>query len=177
MDRILAARQTLNFFRFGKDCLRYQVLPTGKGATLLCSWIVGPSKGFKSSTYVYPEEYRQFGTFLQPPRSPDLVGIGLRILEIDDGIFTLRKRQSSAIGAPRLAAGWGQAFPKVDASIIELEALVIGIGALNRSWPTGGNAKGIPSHFSVPFDVDKPLNVPVFSLTSIVFWPWEKQQP
>jgi hypothetical protein len=119
---------------------------------------------------VYPEEYRQFGPFLQPLRSPDLGEIGLRILENDDWIFTLRKRQSSAIGAPRVAAGWGQAFPKVDASIIEFEALVIGIGALNRSCPTGGNAKGIPSHFSVPFDVDNPLNVPVFNLISIVFW-------
>jgi len=83
---------------------------------------------------------------------------------------TFRKRQSSLMGAPRFPGGWGQAFPNVVASLSAEERFVMATGALNLNSPTGGSAKGIPSHFSTsPFGVDDPRKVPVCKWMS-KFW-------
>jgi len=77
-------------------------------------------------------------------------------------MHTLRKRQSSLIGAPKFPRGWGQALPNVVAFLSAEERFVMATGALNLNPPTGGSAKGIPSHFSTsPFGVDDPRKVPV----------------
>ena len=77
-------------------------------------------------------------------------------------LHTFRKRQSSLIGAPRFPGCWGQALPNVVAFLSADERLLMATGALNLNSPTGGSAKGIPSHFSTsPFEVDDPRKVPV----------------
>jgi hypothetical protein len=42
----------------------------------------------------------------------------------------------------------------------------MGTGALKRRYPSGGAAYGIPNHFSVPFAVETPRNVPEVRDTS-----------
>ena len=77
-------------------------------------------------------------------------------------LHTFRKRQSSLIGAPRFPRGWGQESPNVVAFLSAEECFVRATGALNLNSPTGGSAKGIPSHFSTsPSGVNDPRKVPV----------------
>lgn len=64
------------------------------------------------------------------------------------------------MGAPRSAGGWGQAFPNAVACLRAEERFVMAAGALNRNGPTGGWAKGTPSHFSTPGAAVVPRKVP-----------------
>ena len=82
-------------------------------------------------------------------------------------MHTFKKRQSSLMGAPRSPSNWGQACPNLVASLSAEERLVMATGALNLNSPTGGSAKGIPSHlFTSPFGVDTPRKIPVCKWTS-----------
>jgi len=70
LDRMLAARPTLNSFRLGDDFFMASDLT--QWYNLLPVVSISFARELRKGTYVYPEEHWQLGTFLQPLWPPNL---------------------------------------------------------------------------------------------------------